>query len=254
MSVLSHIWIYPIKSFDGVKVSRISSSPDGQALAGDREFVFIDASGGFVNGKRHPRIMEVRARYDLAARSIHLTYQDREGLFHLDNDRFAMEGWMSGVVGTQVVLAHYPERGIPDDTERPGPTLVSEATLKAVQQAFSELSYEEVLRRFRPNLIFSEAQPAFWEEGLVGKTLAVGSWQISVLKPCARCSVPSRDTRTGERNASFARRFTQFREEYLPEFVDRGLFDHFYYLSVNTRLASAPQGQHLEVGMKVEGE
>ena len=48
---LAHIWIFPIKSLDG---QRVSEAPvlAGGALAHDREYCLLDDKGGLLNGKR----------------------------------------------------------------------------------------------------------------------------------------------------------------------------------------------------------
>ena len=58
--------------------------------------------------------------------------------------------------------------------------------------------------------------------------------------PCQRCVVPTRDSLTGAASSGFATEFARRRAATLPPWADRRRFDHFYRLTVNTRLASWP--------------
>src|SRR5580692_7444806 len=63
MAYLSRIFIYPVKSLDGVSVETARVLPSG-ALANDRRFAIFDALGQYVNGKRNPRVHLLRSAYD----------------------------------------------------------------------------------------------------------------------------------------------------------------------------------------------
>ncbi|HEV2455075.1 MAG TPA: MOSC N-terminal beta barrel domain-containing protein, partial [Verrucomicrobiae bacterium] len=60
---LGRIIIFPIKSLDGhlVESARFTA---GGILENDRVFAIYDSSGKVVNGKRTPRIHELRCAYD----------------------------------------------------------------------------------------------------------------------------------------------------------------------------------------------
>jgi uncharacterized protein len=134
---LSKIWIFPIKSLDGVEVEEATILPSG-ALAHDREFAIADLNGKIVNGKRNAQIHRLRSRFDLAQRQvcIRIEGQTATETFDLDRDRTQFEQWLSEFFQFPVQLIQNLETGYPDDLASPGPTLVSLATLEAVQTWF----------------------------------------------------------------------------------------------------------------------
>ena len=76
MPRLSHIFIYPIKSLDGVSVAQTHILPGG-SLAHDREFVIVDRQGRWVTGKRTAAVHQLRSQFHLNARIVTLSVQGR---------------------------------------------------------------------------------------------------------------------------------------------------------------------------------
>ena len=70
------------------------------------------------------------------------------------------------------------------------------------------------------------------------------------VNPCARCAVPTRDSRTGETIAKFAVDFSARRRETLPAWSSASAFDHYYRLAINTRAAAAV-GRTIRIGDEV---
>src|SRR5437762_12838108 len=115
MAHLARIVIYPIKSFDGVAVETAQVLESG-ALEFDRRWVLVDAQGRFVNGKRTPRMHQLRSVFDLAASGVTLSAAGQENTFALDADRQPLEAWLSEFFGLAVRLEKNPAAGFPDDT------------------------------------------------------------------------------------------------------------------------------------------
>jgi uncharacterized protein len=154
-------------------------------------------------------------------------------------------------LGKKCRLIENVETGLPDDSEAPGPTLVSTASLTAVAEWF-ELPLEETRRRFRANLEI-DALEEFWEDRLVGertkvRRFVVGNVVLQGRNVCQRCVVPTRDSRNGEVTAGFARQFADAREASLPDWSYRPRFDHYYRLAINTGLDSLPDEPSIRVG------
>ena len=61
---LSGIWVYPIKSLEGVAVGTVEALPSG-ALADDRRWRMVDRQGRVVNGKRTAAVHGVAAPFDV---------------------------------------------------------------------------------------------------------------------------------------------------------------------------------------------
>ncbi len=152
-------------------------------------------------------------------------------------------------------MVEQPEGGFPDDTDAPGPTLISTATLEAVAGWFPPLTIESMRRRFRANLEFSTPEP-FWEDRLFGPsgsvvTFRLGEVVLAGTNPCQRCVVPTRDPATGEVYPRFTPEFTEHRKQTLPAWAEASRFNHFYRLAVNTRGVDCPLDARIRVGDEI---
>ncbi|MBK7160290.1 MAG: MOSC N-terminal beta barrel domain-containing protein [Ignavibacteria bacterium] len=55
--------MYPVKSFDAVELNEVIIGK--RCLMHDREFAVFNQEGKYVNGKRTPRINELRSSFDM---------------------------------------------------------------------------------------------------------------------------------------------------------------------------------------------
>ncbi|MGG6296095.1 MOSC domain-containing protein [Leptolyngbya sp. AN02str] len=256
MPHLAHIWIYPIKSLDGVERSQVSLLPGG-ALAGDREFALFDAAGRVVNAKRTEAVHHIRAQFDLPNRVVTLSTKTlTPQSFHLDGDRPALEHWLSSYFGESITLQQNTHMGFPDDTHASGPTVVSTATLETVASWFPGMTVDEARQRFRTNLEIGNV-PAFWEDEQFTPTgapiaLQVGSAMLMSCNPCQRCIVPTRHPQTGDRIPQFQALFAAQRQATLPTQAPTSRFNHFYKLTLNTQVAATEAGKILAIGDNVQ--
>jgi hypothetical protein len=257
MPHLSQIFIFPIKSLDGVSVDRATVLESG-ALQYDREYAIVDQQGKFVNGKRTATVHSVRSQFDLTAQTVtlHIEGNSETAQFHLVSDRAALETWLSDYFGFAVTLIRNPEVGFPDDTLSPGPTVISTATLAAVAAWFPGISLEAARYRFRTNLEITDTE-AFWEDRLYGaadrtQPFQIGSVQLEGVNPCQRCIVPVRDVITGEAYPNFQKTFLTQRQATLPTWAERSRFNHFYRLAINTRLSPMQAGRSVCLGDAVQ--
>ncbi len=253
MARLTRIAIYPIKSLDGVEVGTATVAAGG-ALAGDRRWAIVDEGGKFVNAKRFPAIHGLQARYDLAAETVSLRKRsdswERARTFCLLSERAELATWLGAYFGRSVAIIENATGGFPDDTSAFGPTAIATASLEAVAAWFPDLDLESVRRRFRVNLEFDDAPP-FWEDGLCGKTFRIGEVRVEGVNPCQRCPVPARDPDTGAAYPQFQKIFVERRQQSLPASVDPSWFDHFYRLSLNTRIPATEASKELGWGDRV---
>ncbi len=261
MSVtLDRITIYPIKSLPGIEVAEATVLPSG-ALAEDRRFALVDEAGMFVNGKRFAAIQQVQATYSDQMQRVLLTCGGQHVSFLLTRDQEAIGSWFSQVLGISCHLEENGSGGFPDDTDAPGPTLITTASLEMVAGWYEGISLAEARLRFRTNLEVGGTAP-FWEDRLVaaadsGEHFIIGETRWRGHTVCQRCAVPTRDSRTGEVVPHFARTFSSQRENRLPDWAPREVFDHFYRLAINTQRVTASgaakQGPLvLRVGDRVE--
>lgn len=260
---LARITLFPIKSLEGLPADSAEVLAGG-AIKHDRQFAIQDKRGRFINGKRTDRVHRLRSDCDPVARRVTFQTADVPGSvsFQIDDDRADLEAWLSDFFSIPVTFVEDAAHGFPDDTDAPGPTVISTATLQAITEWFPEIDLDEARRRFRANLEIEGTEP-FWEDRLFaeeGTTVAfrIGSVTLGGVNPCARCVVPSRDAGTGHRTERFHEQFIEHRRRTLPDWSERSRFNHFYRLAVNTRpliAAEQPDIQPLgsvQVGQMVQ--
>jgi uncharacterized protein YcbX len=253
MPVLSRIAIYPLKSFDPILVETATVLGSG-ALQHDRQFRLVDAAGKTMNAKRTAHVHQIQVNLDPVRRTIRMQNRPDGKAFDwsIDADRSDIEMWFSDTFQVNLTLQEDTTHGFPDDSEAPGPTIVSRESLQKVADWFPGMTLEQVRHRFRANLEISGDDP-FWEDQLYGsepgvaRAFRIGDVLFAGTNPCQRCVVPSRDPWTGDVWPEFAKRFSVLRDEQLPKWASRARFDHYYRLSVNTRLIQ-PGSCQIRVG------
>ncbi|GAX38033.1 MOSC domain-containing protein [Nodularia sp. NIES-3585] len=256
MPHLAKTLLYPIKSLDGVEVEQAKILASG-ALEYDREFAIFDEQGRFVNGKRVSKIHLIRSQFDISHRTISLQTpkQNSPQVFHLDEEQPEIAASLSDFLGFAVTLKQNPLLGFPDDTNSPGPTVISTATLTEVASWFPGVNLDQMRRRIRANIEI-DGVPAFWEDQLFSQqghivSLRVGDVSLFGINPCQRCLVPTRNPDSGEAYPNFQKIFVQQRQATLPDWADSSYFNHFYRLSVNTQLTPSETGKVLQIGSKI---
>jgi uncharacterized protein YcbX len=249
---LGRIVIFPIKSLDGMVVEEAAITPGG-ILENDRVFAILDKAGAYVNGKRTPRVHQLRCSFDAEVREVRLwqTGESSQTQFHLD-ETDGISRWLGDFFGYPVTLQRELQKGFPDDRTAFGPTVVGEASLRAIQDWYPGLELESLRRRFRTNLELAGGVP-FEEDRLFGapdelKPFQIGPVQFLGHNPCQRCVVPSRDPVSGEAVPEFQKRFAQLRGQHLPAWANAQRFNHFYRFAVNTSVLPAEAGKRLRVG------
>jgi uncharacterized protein YcbX len=107
----------PHQGLDALVLDECALLPGG-ALAGDRRLAMLDREAQYVNGKRHPGVHRIRARYSKAADRVTLSAPDRPARdFALDADLGALAEWLSGALGQPIRLACDDQGGFPDDPQ-----------------------------------------------------------------------------------------------------------------------------------------
>jgi hypothetical protein len=247
---LARIDLYPVKSLAGIAVSMVPVLASG-ALAGDRAYALFDQRDQVVNAKRYAQIHQVRSRFNETLTHLSLWTDPVKSAttFDLNQDQAPIEAWFSDYFDQPIQLRQNAVMGFPDDTDSPGPTVISTATLQMVADWFG-ISLSACRQRFRTNLEI-DGVPAFWEDQLFSESgnpvpFKIGSVKLQGINPCQRCIVPTRDPETGQAIAGFQNRFAAQRAATLPETVARSRFNHFYRLAVNTR-STGTFGQTLTV-------
>ncbi len=249
---LARITVFPVKSLDGQSVSEAAVLRSG-ALSHDREYALAGEQGGLLNGKRiGERLARIRSEVDFAFGEVTLTDGVGSDRCHLERERSEIEGWLAKRLRQPVRLVRDTETGFPDDEKALGPTVVSRKSLETVASWF-RLHLNEVRQRFRANLEIDGVE-AFWEDrlyGVAGEAMRfrIGEVILEGVNPCARCTVPTRDSQSGEiAEPSFAKMFADKRQQTLPAWAEPIRFDHYYRFAVNTRVPQSEAGKVLYSG------
>ncbi|HEY3253741.1 MAG TPA: MOSC N-terminal beta barrel domain-containing protein, partial [Polyangiaceae bacterium] len=233
MAVVSALYIYPIKSCRGVRVSEWPVVARG--FAADRRWMIVDANGKFVTQREIAQLALVsvaleaeQLRLSAPGRpelTLPLRYESGESReVQVWQDRalaiaHALGGaWFSDFLGAPHELVYMPEhhrRPVNPARAKPGdivsfadayPFLViSEASLAELN---SRLEVPITMERFRPNIVISESQP-FAEDGYA--QVRMGEISFRGPKRCERCVVTTIDPSTGERGKEPLRTLAQFR-------------------------------------------
>ena len=213
----------PVKSMQGLSVQSLEFTDT--AAIGDRTWGLIDAATGkLMTAKRYGRILEA------SADDTTITLDDGNS-FAIDAPEASTH--LSDWLGKEVSIrraGEVPDTGYemtfdpPNDDaeyyEIPTPAgtfldlaaahLMSSATLAACERARPDLNWD--VRRFRPNLLVDVADgiEAFAEESWVGRTLHLGTAELSVQSPTVRCAMPLRAQPSVEGQPSLERQRGMF--------------------------------------------
>lgn len=212
------VWRHPVKSLLGERIEAADLTVTG--LFGDRAHVFLDVRTGKAlsakNPKRWPNLLQLRAAYvsapqvDSPLPPVQIALPGGEVVRSDERDASPrLSEFLGGAVRLVSTVAERPSVEIywPDVEGLGGrdgfgeyriPTgpfydsrpllLLTTATLDRLQQLYAGGRFDA--RRFRPNLVIGTppSSPAFPEQSLVGRTLAIGrSVRLRVVKPCSRC-------------------------------------------------------------------
>ncbi len=114
-------------------------------------------------------------------------------------DDAGLPGALAGDLGRPVELRVNP-RGQPDLRE--SVLVTTRATHEAIER---ELGRTLDPRRWRTNVHAELDADAFAEEEWEGRTLTIGEATFTLLHPCERCAIPTRDPDTQEKAANILR-------------------------------------------------
>ena len=217
---LSRIFVYPIKSAKGIEVSETFIETSGPST--DRRWMLVDQNGAFLSQRKLPRMVLMDPHFDGEnlvieapgmspliispwsgeGECISVTiWRDRLTLPHPNQ---SYSHWFSEFLGHPCRLVHLPEsvkRRVepPFDDPKWRVSLADGYPLLLVTQASLDLLNQRLsppveIERFRPNLVISGAVP---HEEDTWDHVQIGSVELVVAKPCARCSTVLVDPCTG---------------------------------------------------------
>lgn len=218
---LSALHASPVKSCRGIAPARWKL--DAYGLHGDRSWMVADAAGRYLTQRELPRLALVGTRIDdervvlsapgrapLELPPAGTAAGDVEVWRHLGpavDGGDAAASWISAHLDVPTRLVAMP-RGHARPVDRDWfdcaahtsffdgfpLLLISEGSLEDLN---ARLRKHLPMERFRPNLVVRGAEP--YEEDL-WKRIRIGDVEMAVVKPCSRCTIPSTDQATGERD------------------------------------------------------
>ncbi|UAJ14593.1 MOSC domain-containing protein [Aquirufa lenticrescens] len=234
--MVTHLYIYPIKSLGAVSLSETVMEKEG--LRGDRRFMLVDATGKFITQRTRPELTRFVlcesaqgfiVKDTASGLEKELTWEPTLGEWipvEIWEDQLpaqeVLEGWsewFSTALSEEVRLVRISsekprvmkakyQTEIAKNTSFADslPLLLVSAGSYAALQAHVEEPINQL--RFRPNIIVSSPEP-FVEDTWV--ELNIGEVSLSGAKPCARCSLVNVDPLTGESDKVTLKALASFR-------------------------------------------
>ncbi|KDO24657.1 hypothetical protein SPRG_10190 [Saprolegnia parasitica CBS 223.65] len=224
-ATVQDLYVYPIKSCKGLRLASSAVLPIG--LRCDRQWMFIDAKGTFLSQRKHPSMALIAPEVDVtAAEALTLTAPGmpplcvpvlRSGVEHRVRVwKDYMQGVDQGDAAAQWAATFLNVPGVrlvrfKDGCHRPCedafapdhatafadgyPILIAcQASIDALGAA---AKHPVEMARFRPNIVMT-GTPAFADD--VWDCFEIGSVRFQNVKPCSRCSMPSVNPATGEKD------------------------------------------------------
>ena len=235
---LTDIYIYPIKSLGGIRVTEAKVEKRG--LQYDRRWMLVDMLGNFLSQRQHAQMALLRVEIsDVGLRVTHKTKNNAPLLIPFEaNDEksqlvtiwrdvcFAFEvtpeanAWFSEVLEIPCKLVHMPDhaiRTVDQEFARPR-DIVSFADAypfliigqESLQNLNRKLEQAIPINRFRPNLVFSGGE-AFDED--TWSQFSIGETTFYPVKPCYRCVVTTINQDTAEKSAEPLKTLATYRSE-----------------------------------------
>lgn len=213
---LINLRLYPIKSCRGFSVPTATLKARG--FAGDRRAMIVSQKGVFLTQRTHPKLAQIIATLDggltltLAGQSMPAHFTEFRMQVQVFSDQVSavvatetVNAALSNFLETPVRLVKMDHASVRDtDPDFGGPGTVSFAdgfpyliTTTASLDALSRTAGDPIpMARFRPNIVIETETPWIEDDWTV---LTLGDQVFDLVKPCARCVVPTLDQETGEK-------------------------------------------------------
>lgn len=236
--ILQDIFIYPIKSLGGIRLTEAQVEIPGLSL--DRRWMLVDANGVFLTQRKHSRMALLRV--ELSGNGLTVYNKEDAGQAHFIPFEPESEEWLPVRVWQDEVRAKpvsaRADRWFSEMLQIPcrlvymassskryveGKYAVNRETLSFAdampyliigQGSLDDLNgrLEEPLpmNRFRPSLVFSGGK-AFEEDRW--DRVKIGECVFKVTKPCARCVITTIDQETGIAGKEPLKTLAKFRSE-----------------------------------------
>lgn len=234
---LTEIWIYPIKSLGGIRLTKAPVFEKG--LAYDRRWMLVDEEGVFLTQRVYPEMALLKLTMDNEQLTIVHSLNKKSHIISLhprtrneqkevtiwDDTVKAFEVstetslWFSEILSMTCKLVFFPEENV--RTVDPQYALNDENVSLADGYPFliigeasladlnSKMESPLPMNRFRPNFVFSGGQPFeedHWKEFTIGSNRFLG------VKPCSRCVLTTVDQETAVKGTEPLRTLATYRK------------------------------------------
>lgn len=199
LGIVSDLWIYPVQSLRGQKMSALEFHADG--LTGDRGYGIADLESGIMVGSSSAkRAWRPLITWDAVyARPVedHADLPPVEIRFpdgaHLMSDDADVHRLLSERLGKAVELQRNDGTKAQKRYDLAHCHLLTSATLKRLSAAYPAGRFDPV--RFRPNIVLDCGDDVgFIENAWIGKTVAADSGsRLEVSADCVRCAMTTRE-------------------------------------------------------------
>jgi len=220
-ATLSDIYIYPVKSLAGIKVSKWQVNDKG--LLHDRKWMLIDSDNQFLSQRRIPKMALIKTH--LCENSLTLTtttsgsvslplypQNGEEIITTIWKDQCLaktvskdIDNWLSDFLDIQCRLVYQPDEIVRTVDQNYATSIdkvyfsdgfpfliISDASLASLNH---EMELQLPMLRFRPNLVISNCE-SYDEDSW--RNISINNISFRLPKPCSRCTVPTIDLETAE--------------------------------------------------------
>lgn len=235
---LSQIWIYPIKSLGGIRLTQAKVLEKGLEL--DRRWMLVDENGVFMTQRDNPTMALFKLKIE--KEELKITYSPNSAFHSISlhpnvlekNERVVIwddtvtacevsketSAWFSTILNLKCRLVYFPEENsrAVDPIYKVNDEHVSLADgypfLIIGQESLnflnSKLTQAIPINRFRPNFVFTGGEP---NEEDTWRSFTIGSNRFAGVKPCARCAIPTINQETAEKGIEPTRTLATYRKK-----------------------------------------
>jgi uncharacterized protein len=219
MVAVTQLYCYPFKSARGIALE--TSRVEARGLAYDRRWMAVDVGGRFLSQRTHPQLASIGVRIKdealilsapgMSALMLPLTLTSpyRRNVIVWDDCMSALhisaeaDEWISTLLHERCGIVYFPDdstRLVDTRYARHGehtafsdgfPVLV--LSQASVDDLNSRLDAPLPMNRFRPNIVVEGC--AAFDEDRWGE-IAINDVRLELVKPCARCAIPTIDQET----------------------------------------------------------
>lgn len=233
--ILSEIWIYPVKSLGGIRLTEAMALERG--LEHDRRWMIVDIQGQFLSQRAIPQMALLHT--SLEAHGIRITkaqkgsvlvpytaqttnvipvkvWDDELEAIQVDPE---IDLWLSQELGQTVRLVMMPESA--ERQADPRYALHEEKVSFADGFPYLLISQESLddlnerldtplsMRRFRPNFVV-KGFTAYMEDHI--KIVHIGTQSFQIVKPCSRCTMTTLDPQTAVKGVEPLKTLASYRK------------------------------------------